>query len=88
MSWLEKYGVNPHYLTLTCDFSSVTSPEISFRYYMFGDDMSNLYFNVYADGAWSNLWLKSGEQQTSNTDPWGKGVVDLSLYGGKKHYDR
>jgi len=41
-------GLSPHYLTLTCDFSSVVSPEISFMYFMYGEDMSNLYFNVYA----------------------------------------
>ncbi len=82
-SWSEKYGVNPHYLTLTCNFSSVTSPKISFMYFMYGSNMSNLYFNVYADGAWSNLWYKFGEQQTSNTDPWAKGIVNLSSYSGK-----
>ena len=82
-SWSEKYGVNPHYLTLTCNFSSITSPEISFMYFMYGSDMSNLYFNVYAEGVWSNLWFKFGEQQTSSTDPWAKGIVNLSSYSGK-----
>jgi len=76
-------GLSPHYLTLTCDFSSVVSPEISFMYFMYGEDMSNLYFNVYADGAWSNLWHKFGEQQTYGTDTWKRGVADFSYCGGK-----
>ncbi len=75
--------LSPHYLILTCDFSAVTSPELSFRYFMFGEDMGELFFDVYADDVWSNLYLISGEQQSSRAEPWGKGVVNLSYCGGK-----
>ncbi|MCK5851998.1 VCBS repeat-containing protein [bacterium] len=76
-------GLSPHYLILTCDFSAVTSPELSFMYYMYGEDMGELYLNVLADGVWSNLYLIVGEQQTSRGEPWGKGVADISYCGGK-----
>ena len=75
-------GLTPHYLILTCDFSTVTSPELSFMYFMYGEDMGDLYFYTVLDGVWSNLYIISGEQQTSRGEPWEKGVVPLSFCSG------
>ena len=60
------------------DLSSLTSPSLSFFYFMYGADMGSLSVDTYDGTTWTNdVWTIAGEQQTSSTDPWIKVYVDL-----------
>ncbi len=74
-AYAEPYGANngdvAELVSPVFDMSSLTLPQLSFYYHMYGNDMGSLYVDTYDGTAWSEgAWTISGEQQTSNTDPW------------------
>ncbi len=64
------------------DVSSLTVPQLSYWYHMFGNDITSLEVFVSDDGLnWTSEQLYTGQQQTAKTDAWQEGIVDLSAYG-------
>ncbi|MCB0430854.1 MAG: T9SS type A sorting domain-containing protein [Flavobacteriales bacterium] len=62
------------------DFSATTHPELKFYYHMYGTNIGTLNVDVNADQA---VWSITGQQQTSETDPWVLATVDLEDYAGE-----
>ena len=61
------------------DLTALTAPSLSFDYHMFGGEIGTL--EVWVNGVVE--WSLSGEQQTSDTEPWRTGLVNLSAYSGQ-----
>ncbi len=63
------------------DFSSVTSPSLSFEFHMLGQDMGSMAVEISAnDGKnWKELWRFSGNQG----DEWIPATIDLDDYAGE-----
>jgi len=70
-------------LEASFNFTGIPNPEISFWYFMYGNQMGSLYVDVFANGAWTNLWYRTGQQQISNTRPWLNAVIPLNAYGNQ-----
>ena len=71
--------------TVQCafDLSPVSTAALDFDYHMYGAYIDFLSVDVYDGSAWtSNVWTRSGHQQTSSTDPWSSATVDLSAFAG------
>lgn len=71
-----------NFLSPCFDFSSLSSPELSFQYHMYGATMGTLSIQVSTDGGntWSsNIWSLSGDQGNS----WKSATVGLSSYSGQ-----
>ena len=66
------------FLDATADFTSLTTPQISFYYHMFGPAMGTLY--VEANG--TQVWSITGGQQAAQGDAYIQVKVDLSAYAG------
>jgi len=81
----EASGNNPNKtatLDAEFDFSTLTKPEMTFYYHMYGNSMGSLHIDVYT-GSWAmSVWSLTGEQQTWVTDSWRKATVDLNGYAG------
>jgi len=53
------------------NMSNLTSPLLSFYYFMRGDTMGTLSVDTYDGTTWTNdIWTISGQQQISTTDDW------------------
>ncbi len=66
------------------DLEHSTLPTLMFEYHMYGADMGTLSVDVF-DGTWhSNVWVRSGQQHTSSSNPWSTAVVDLSPFAGMR----
>jgi subtilisin family serine protease len=64
------------------DLSSLTNPEFEFHYHMYGATMGTLAVDLYA-GSWqSNVWSKTGQQQTSSSEAWRQATIPLAAYAG------
>ena len=64
------------------DFSSLTNPELTFWYHMYGAGMGRLGLQVSTDGGstWSTaVWALSGDQGNA----WNQATVNLSSYAGQ-----
>jgi hypothetical protein len=71
------------YLESTFDLTGLVSAELDFYYHMYGATMGTLAVDVY-DGAWdTSVWSRTGEQHTSEEDPWLKATVNLAAYTGQ-----
>ena len=65
------------------NINTLTSPTLQFFYHMFGSSMGELHVDVYNGTTWTNdVFVKVGQQQTSENDPWLLAIVDLSTYSG------
>lgn len=65
------------------DVSTLTNPQLSFYYHMFGSATGDLNVDIFDGTTWNNgVFTLSGQQQTSGTDPWIQAVVSLSAYAG------
>jgi|GEM_PF-1205271 len=64
------------------NLTSLTVPEISYFYHMFGADIQSLELEVYdaTTMTWSSINSIVGQQQTANGDAWMEARVDLSAY--------
>ncbi len=73
--------------SMQCNFNlgNVVSAEMSFDYHMYGNYISYLALDVYDGSTWSsNVWKKTGQQQSGSDDAWSGAVVDLSAYAGNE----
>lgn len=72
------------------DLSSLTTPELSFYYYMYGTNISKLEVEVISvpGGSWSVVRTITGQQQSSQSDPWIEEVIDLSAYANSEIFIR
>lgn len=63
------------------DFSALSSPEISFSYHMWGDDVNNLFLQASIDGGytWAIIQTYSGDQ--GNT--WKRDTLSLNQFAGE-----
>lgn len=58
-----------------------TDINLSFQYHMYGPDTGTLAVDVLTAGGWINdVWVMSGQQQTSNAQAYANASVDLSAY--------
>lgn len=62
------------------DLSALTSPELNFWYHMYGNSVVALNVEVNNGNGWTSVFSRSGQQHTSNVDPWLESVVDLSAF--------
>ncbi len=61
------------------DLSSLSQPQLSFYYFMYGDDIGTLSVDTYDGTTWTNdVWTLTGQQQTSDADPWLEATVYFS----------
>ncbi len=69
------------YLLGPCvNLTVLSAPKIEFYYHMYGATMGTLELQIYYGGTWITIWSKSGQQHTSNGDPWTKAEVNLIPY--------
>ena len=79
------YPEKTAYLESTFDLTGLVSAELEFYYHMYGSSMGTLAVDV-NDGAWDNaVWSRTGEQQTSESDPWLQATVNLTAYAGQNN---
>lgn len=62
------------------DLTALTAPSLTFNYHMFGAQIGTL--DVLVNGT-TSVWSLSGQQQTSDVDPWELASVDLAAYAGQ-----
>ena len=64
------------------DLSTITNPEISFWYHMFGSNITSLKLEVRDANStgWTTMWIKNGQQQNASTDNWKQAIVSLSSF--------
>lgn len=65
------------------DVSSLTTPELTFWYHMFGANISELKVYVFNGTSWSQEFIATGQQQSSKLDAWDEAVVNLSAYASQ-----
>ena len=70
-------------ITLAFDFSSLTTPYLTFDYHMYGGAMGTLSFEASTDNGnnWTSLWSKSGDQGNQ----WNSDAISMSSYGGNSN---
>ncbi len=60
---------------------SGTGIQLSFHYHMYGGNTGTLAVDILSNGSWINdVWTKTGQQHTSNSDAYTAADVDLSSY--------
>ena len=70
--------VSPH-----IDLSSLTTPQLTFDYHMYGSTMGSLVASIIeSDGTETNLETITGQQQSAETDAFLTSTTDLSSYSG------
>ena len=62
------------------DLTVLSQPKMSFWYHMFGPSMGTLQAIVRTDTGDAVLWSLSGQQQTTQNDPWLQATVNLAGY--------
>jgi len=71
--------------TPTFDFTSAPSPQVSFWFHMYGNNMGSMFFEVSTNGGstWSTLFTRTGQQHSSGAfSNWTQAVINASAYGG------
>jgi len=62
--------------------SSLTNPNLSFAYHMYGATMDSLRVDIFSNGVWNKgVFGLFGQQQTAGSDPWLIANVPLSSFG-------
>jgi hypothetical protein len=51
---------------------------VSFFYHMYGSSMGSLSVETHSGGNWTSVWIKSGQQHTSQTASWKHATVDIA----------
>ncbi len=62
------------------DLTTLTVPELSFWYHMFGNQIGTLTVDINDGSGWTQVFTKSGQVQTAKTDAWKEVIVNLSSY--------
>ena len=70
------------YMNLPCADFSNDSLAMDFWYHMYGDDIGTLSVELDTGNGWISVWSLSGEQQTTDADPWRFATVDLTPFYG------
>lgn len=65
------------------DLSTLTTPELTFWYHMYGVNIASLKLYVFNGTTWTQEFLVSGQQQSSKFAPWKEAVVNLSAYANQ-----
>ena len=76
-------GIDPRLISPWIDLDTLSSPELSFWYHGYGQQMGDL--DVYVQkqgGTWSSLWDTSGLTHSSSSAAWLEHIADLSSYAG------
>ncbi|HOM76627.1 MAG TPA: carbohydrate-binding protein, partial [Anaerohalosphaeraceae bacterium] len=56
---------------------------LMFYYHMYGAAIGTLNVDVFHNGVWQNgIWSRSGQQHTSNSQPYTQAIVNLTGYSG------
>ncbi len=64
------------------DLTGLTVPELTFYFHMYGATMGTLDVQIWNGSTWTSELMIVGQQQTSDVDPWSKGIVSLTSYSG------
>ncbi len=62
------------------DLGSLTNPQLSFWYHMYGDNIRDFVVEVWDGSTWSTELTITGQQQTTNGAAWKEGIVNLASY--------
>ncbi|AEV34437.1 PKD domain protein [Owenweeksia hongkongensis DSM 17368] len=62
------------------DFSTLTTPTLSFSYHMHGSQIGELYVLIDDGTQTDTIWSISGQQQVADTSDWITAYVDISAY--------
>ncbi len=62
------------------DLSTLTTPELSFWYHLFGNGIGTITVEINNGSGYTTLTTYTGQQQTAQTDAWLEEIVDLSAY--------
>jgi len=65
------------------DLNGLPSPKLSFWYHMYGAAMGSMEVAVRIGGVDTTIWTISGQQQTAETDPWIRQILDLTPFIGQ-----
>ncbi|NVK26990.1 MAG: PKD domain-containing protein [Flavobacteriia bacterium] len=69
--------------------STLTNPELSFWYHMYGANIDKLEIAVKTvTGPWTVVRTITGQQQTSKTDAWKEDAISLSSFSGSNIFIR
>ncbi len=69
-------------ITPPIDLTGLSVPELTFYYHMYGATMGSLDVQVWNGSTWTSELVIVGEQHSSETAPWSKGIVGLTAYSG------
>ncbi len=62
--------------------SSMTNPELTFSYHMFGNNITDLVVEVDNGSGFASVFTITGQQHTASTDQWSLVSVSLGAYSG------
>ncbi|MEM7655519.1 MAG: hypothetical protein AAF399_05265, partial [Bacteroidota bacterium] len=84
--FLESSGTNSGDQGIVCfdciDLSGATAPNLVFSYHLYGSSVGSLSVDIDNGGVITNELLLTGEQQTTNSDPWIQDTINLAPYVG------
>src|SRR5690606_23682930 len=69
-------GALADFTSPTFDLSSLTVPELTFRYHMYGSSIGTLMVWAWSGSSYDTVWTKSGDKG----NVWNEAIVDLSAY--------
>jgi hypothetical protein len=65
------------------NIDSLNQATLQFYYHMYGNEMGDLYTEIYKNGIWQKADSIKGEQHSTASETWKKRVVYLSGYNGE-----
>lgn len=77
-------GVTSNLISPCIDISALSLPAVRFFYHMYGATMGSLSLDISEDdgGSWTELWSRSGQDQSSSIAPWTLVTQTLLGYSG------
>jgi len=80
------YGTNNTFSSLISpcvDFATLANPHVEFYYHRFGNNMGDLYVEVFDGNGWISVDTLTGTTQTTETDPFVRHVTPLTAFAGQ-----